>query len=148
MKKNISIIVLMLLAFISLKLKKINRMKRILLLSVFLSTFFLTTTSFKSTNDLCYFYITSNCANCNAKEENGVYFFISDIIYADYNDYKKGQGAYYNQMGIDYPKEYINAHNGLKSARFSTHDDAKVSRQETIARWKRDANAQVRYVSW
>jgi hypothetical protein len=123
-------------------------MKKIFLLSVLLTTVFLSTTSFNSKNDLYYFYITSNCANCNAKGEAGVHFFVSDIIYADLNDYKKGTGAFYNQMIIDYPKEYINARNGMKSGKFTTHEDAKASRQNQIAKWKLIENSQVHYVSW
>ena len=108
-----------------------------LLLIVICSTSF----KFKSDvnrNELKYFYVYSSCANCDANKKAGMlYGFFSEVIYANYNDFKKGQGAFYNQMTIDFSKEFTEARNGKQSFGYSSYDEAKFARQEHIADWKK-----------
>jgi len=112
---------------------------------------FLATTSFSSnTNSVAknkYFFVQGSCPNCDKEQNAAVYCFISDIICGDVNNYKIGLGAFFNQMTINYPNEFVLARNGQRSFGFDKIEDAKAERQNRIAEWKRQGH-KIYYVNW
>ncbi len=101
-----------------------------------------------SYRDNKYYYIWSSCST----QEDGnhpvvLHYFISDVIFADENDYKNTTGAFYNQMIISY-NSYINARNGYKSSGYQSYNEANNARRDAIAKRESSNDYKIHYVRW
>lgn len=79
-----------------------------------------------------YYFATSTCLRCRPNSENShVDYFVSDIVYVSQFDFENLEGAFYDQMRIDYVWA-IGARNGRSSFGYETFEEAVRERKLTI----------------
>jgi len=78
-----------------------------------------------------YYFVYSTCANC-CQSGKGLHAYISRVIYTTGYDYDNSQGAFFDQVKIDYPNgEPI----GTISNGFTSESAAKSKRRSMISHY-------------